>query len=574
MDREFQGWMIAVSNRLGTAPLLYADGMHSPMPPLPFVLEYLVGGGHGTWLTESALNFVFQALMLFGMYAALSACAGFPVPLCATLAAVPVVLALHKVALHDSLAQALAAWATMAMVRGLAPGTSESRARWWFRSAAMLNAMCLLSKQNTAAGLTVGIVAAHLATSAHPPARGIARAAAHLGSTLGFAAVLALALSPLLSLPGLLTDVFLFGAEPKGGPGEAVRNLGRFARQALPQVLIYGPVAIGLAWLAARAHTPERPSARLGSARAFAVASVITAVAVLFVELVPTPIDLWGWYASLSWIGYHAGSHVLWTGLCLGVVGAAWALRSGTATREDVPWVAMVVILLPTALAHNLSTRYLRWTYDNNPLVVVAMAWFAREALRALRRAGARSRHVTHVALGVFMQLGAWLGLHPQLATARQCTRAWPEVAHLRGARLQPRAEGMRQLVHTVRALTALDDRVLLLPEDPNVQAWLERPRPDLTSAIVFADQYWDRFVDDDLRRLVDAPPRVIVMGPRAFAPIFARLFGHRGWGVQRLSDRLATELLPRVYVLHSSQVIAFQNGTDRMDVYLRRGSP
>ena len=236
--------------------------------------------------------------------------------------------------------------------------------------------------------------------------------------------------------------------------------------------------------------------------------------------------------------------------------------------------MAMVLILVPTALAHNLSTRYLRWTYDNNPIIVVATAWFAREAVAALQQLGARSRGVAHAALGVFMQLGAWLGLQPQIAVAQQCTQAWPEVAHLRGARLRPRAEGMRELVHIVRGLTGPDDRVLILPEDPNVEAWLERPRPDLTSAIAFADQYWDRLVDEDVRRLTAAPPKAIVLGPRGFAPRFARLYGHRRWGVERLSERIASELLPRAYVLHASQVIAFQDTTDRMDVYVRRDSP
>jgi hypothetical protein len=132
----------------------------------------------------------------------------------------------------------------------------------------------------------------------------------------------------------------------------------------------------------------------------------------------------------------------------------------------------------------------------------------------------------------------------------------------------------MRGLVRLVRGLTGPEDRVLILPEDPNVGAWLERPRPALTSAVTFADQYWDRYVDEDVRRLAAAPPRVIVMGPRSFAPRFARLFGHPGWGVGRLSERVARELLPRAYVLHASHEIAFQGGTDWMDVYVRREPP
>jgi hypothetical protein len=572
MDREFQGWMIAVANRLADGPPLYADGTHSPMPPLPFVIELLAGGGKGTWLTESALNFTFQALMLFGMYATLRACARPPIPLCATLAATPIIFAIHKVALHDSVAQCCAAWTTMAVVRGLAPG-GAARARWWLVGAGLLNALCILSKQSTAAGLTLGIVMAYLIAPGPGPAGRVARAAAHVGWTLGFVAVLALALSPVLSVQGLLTDVFLFGAEPKGGPREAARNLVRFARQATPQLVVYGPVALGLTWLAARARRSGRVPSLPGEARSLALSSVLIAAVALLLALVAGRVDLGPWYRWLRWLGYHSGSHVPWTGLCLGLVGVAWGLRRAS-PREDAPWTAMVVILVPTALAHNLSTLYLRWTYDNNPIIVVAMAWIAREALGVLALLPARSRRVAQAALGVTMQLGAWLGLQPQLTTALQCTHTWPEVAHLRGARLRPSAEGMRRLVHLLRELNGPDDRILLLPEDPNVQAWLERPRPHLTSAIVFSDQYWDRYVDEDFRRLAADPPRTIVLGPRGYAPVFDRLFGNRRWGVERLTARIRAELLPGAYVLHTSHVIAFQGGTDWMDVYVRRPSP
>jgi hypothetical protein len=577
MDREFQGWMIAIANRLASGPPLYVDGTHSPMPPLPYVLMLLAGGGSGIWLTESVLNVVFQALILFGMYAALRSCVDPPIPLCATLAATPVIFAIQKTALHDSVAQCWAAWATMAVVRGLAPDITASRARWWLRGAALLNALCALSKQSTASGLTLGIVAAYLiADRARRPSQRLARAAAHVGWTLGLAAVLVLALSPVLSVRGLLEDVYLLGAEPKGGVTEALRNLTRYGKQAAPLLAMHTPLALGLVWLARRARASGQPGRPPAEPWCLVAPSILTGTGILVLALVPGTIDPHMWNASLRWAHdlYLRGFHVLWTGLCLGLVGTAWALWRPSPTREEVPWMAMVLVLVPTALAHNLSTVYLRWTYDNNPLVVVAMAWLAREGVAAVQRLGVRSRGVAHAALGVTMQLGVWLGLQPQLAVVQQCTEVWPEVAHLRGARLRPGAERMRQLVRILRERSHPEDRVLFLPEDPNVGAWIERPRPDLTSAIAFADQYWDRHVDEDFRRLAAVPPKIIVLGPRRFAPMFARAFGNRRWGVERLSDRIVNELLPRGYVLHVSQVIAFQEKTDRMDVYVRRDSP
>ena len=236
--------------------------------------------------------------------------------------------------------------------------------------------------------------------------------------------------------------------------------------------------------------------------------------------------------------------------------------------------MAMVLVLVPTALAHNLSNAAPALDVRQQPARRGRHAWLAREGVAAVQRLGVRSRGVAHAALGVAMQLGAWLGPQPYLAVAQQCTEVWPEVAHLRGARLRPGAERMRQLVRILRELSHPEDRVLFLPEDPNVGAWIERPRPDLTSAIAFAYQYWDRYVDEDFRRLPAVPPMIIVLGPRRFAPMFARAFGHRRWGIPAIVRPNRERAAVARYVFHASQIIAFQEKTDRMDVYVRRDSP
>src|SRR5262245_53452578 len=51
MDREFTGWVAPISNRMAAGQLLYADGGHLPVPPLPFVLMYWLSRGHATWIT-------------------------------------------------------------------------------------------------------------------------------------------------------------------------------------------------------------------------------------------------------------------------------------------------------------------------------------------------------------------------------------------------------------------------------------------------------------------------------------------------------------------------------------------
>ena len=48
LDPEFTGWVAPIGNAIARGMVLYDDGGHSPMPPLPAVLSYLVHGGGAT----------------------------------------------------------------------------------------------------------------------------------------------------------------------------------------------------------------------------------------------------------------------------------------------------------------------------------------------------------------------------------------------------------------------------------------------------------------------------------------------------------------------------------------------
>ena len=146
----------------------------------------------------------------------------------------------------------------------------------------------------------------------------------------------------------------------------------------------------------------------------------------------------------------------------------------------------------------------------------------------------------------------------------------WGEIRHLTGARLQPSAAGARELVAAVRREAAAGDSVLLLPNDPNVEAWFERERPRLSSLFVFADQYWDRFVDADVAALAARPPRVIVLGPVGYWRGFHHQF-KRNRGAERLVDRVTAELLPSRYELAASVPILHQGRPDVMEVHVLR---
>jgi hypothetical protein len=230
-------------------------------------------------------------------------------------------------------------------------------------------------------------------------------------------------------------------------------------------------------------------------------------------------------------------------------------------------------VLVLAAAGMSSSVAMFRWTYDNNPLIPFALAcavasaiWLTARFTSPVRRVGASLVATAVLALSAL----CWATLGDQVWLARSSNQRWPEVAHLRGARLRPKALEVRRLVAVVRGFAGSRERVLLLPEDPNVEAWFERPRPRLSSAIVFVDQYWDRYVDADFARLEAAPPKVIVIGPRYSWRAFAHAW-HRGWGAERLIDRVEGELLPRRYVLRRSLPFEFRRFRDRLDVWVRK---
>jgi len=168
--------------------------------------------------------------------------------------------------------------------------------------------------------------------------------------------------------------------------------------------------------------------------------------------------------------------------------------------------------------------------------------------------------------------LFVWAGADMRITVISECTGSWPEIKHLSHARLRPQAAGLRSLVKTVRAQTdpARRETVLLLPNDPNIEAWFERERPHLSSAIIFQDQYWDRYVDEDLARLKRQPPKVIVIGPRNYWLGFSQEW-KRNLGAIRFINLVKEEILPKNYELFSEQPITFRGSGDFMDVYVLR---
>jgi hypothetical protein len=576
-DPEFMGWVAPITNRVAAGQRLYTDGGHSPLPPLPVLLLLLAG--HATWLTESVAHFLFQALTIGCVYIAFSRHLQRPAPFVAALATLPNFFALPKAILYDPMAQFFVALTILQTLEYLAkngPGDRPGRGLRPWRSmiaAGAATAGALLTKQNTGAGALAGVLLALALARGLDPKRRATAMAYYLGATVLAIGILACLMLPWVSPSGLWVDVIRTGAEAKGGSDTLVSGLRKSLATiftntftALPGgAVIAALIGMSLAVCArtARAHAPEAlRSASSSSSRTQAL--VTFACLGAFVAM----------GATTLWLEIRYTDQALEQGilLAIGLVVFARLTRipkhATQPTGGDLLFAAMCVAV-PAALAHNLSIGYLRWTYDNNPLIPVALTVLATALCNDAIASGIGMSRPALGVVAVMLLQGLTSGRAlDRWSSLASCTERWSEVDHLRGARLPASAAGMRTLVARVRELTAEKDEVLLLPDDPDAYAWFQRRRPAVSSQIIFTDQYWDRYVDEDFRRLSARPPKVIVIGPRNAWRPFSRMW-HPDLGAERLIIRVQNELIPARYRRLAEQPITYQKRVDYMDVFL-----
>jgi hypothetical protein len=576
MDREFTGWVAPVANRMHGGVVLYGRHGHLPMPPGPFVLVELLSRGRATWLTESLLNFAFQSLAVLAAYAGMARLWRPPVPFLAAFATLPIFYALPKTILYDASAQFLVALTGVVALWYLA---GAARAR--LPALGVSSAACLLFKQSTGAGLCLGVALAVLLATPLPWRRRLVHLLAY-GTFTGLAfAILTLLLTPWIDPTGMIQDVFFDGSEAKGGGRQIAKNLATYAYEAGQFTACFTVVAVLLISLFDCRPTNDEPAPRPAAPPA-AVGFPLW-LGYLGAVLVPVVLLLSACAArrilNLCLHLERAGAVVLWFGLLTALLLTAKALwpgrlafvRGGQASRL---LAGLVLVFLLAAVGHTLSVWWFRWSYDNNPLLPLVLGVMFATVLRGLPAGPGFSGRRAVLQLGVCLALQglAWSFFAGQLTACLQCTEAWPEVTHLRGARLNPSAAGVRQLVEVVRQAAREHDKVLLLPNDPNVEAWFERRPPQLSSVILFADQYLDRRVEGDLEALRRDPPRVIVLGPKNFWRAFHRNW-KQGYGAERLIDRVQQEVLPAGYELHATVAISHNRKKDEVEVYVRKAA-
>ncbi len=502
-----------------------------------------------------------------------------PLPFLSIFAAIPIFFKLPKTILYDPLAQFFTACTLYLMavfyINLYKKQQKGNKFLIWPFLIGFFITTTVLSKQPTGIGLLCGVLVVFLLLLFEFKFKEIICyfGAVFAGLICGFLLWM-LFLSPFISISGMIQDVFIAGSEPKGGIYHVIQNFVnypiRYAKQLDLSKILFGLILF-LSLLRYRFFPRDNnlllKKYNLGFIwnlkKVLLILGIVLLVVIIKTFLTTTEQIVVGrinlWTAFILWAG--------WFGLILLILDCFFSKIFSLKEKIEFEILGVLgIAALFTAFFHNLSSDYLRWSYDNNPLIIIVFAFiFFAVIYWPLNRIKFLS-----FAFVIFISIISWISFVPHLHKALACTERWPEVNYLKGANLRPASNGMRELVSRIKDITAKDDKVLLLPSDPNVESWFNRPRPELNTALIFTDQYWDKYVEDDLVRLEQQLPKIIIIGPRKRWLSFSRQW-NAGKGSDRFIGLVKQEIIPRYYELYESQLINLANIKDHMDIYVRK---
>ncbi|HEX7672498.1 MAG TPA: hypothetical protein VF395_23050 [Polyangiaceae bacterium] len=589
-DVEFTGWSGPMGSRLVHGDRPYLDFV-LPVPPGSFLVLSLLEriAGRPLLLQELGLNATIHLVMGFLAYVMGRAVTSRRNAVLTAVATLVTVTQLNKECAYDHTAQ-LVAWGSITAGLWALVTPDAAKQRVLFILTGALAGFTLAFKQSTAIGCIGGWVVgiAYLAfveyragnlDRARSYERPLAAYAHGLG--LGFAGVWLMLLLLGSTWRAFFQAVFLDGSTLKGGARFLVRNLViylfDYAVYPASLVLIAAFVMVGARLLTKRGslHIGDEfgREGRYEVWEAVAMSVIVTAGAgagAYFLMFGPpgypfewiTVIDRAKHLPSLSLVP-----------ACVVFV-AHLAKPSSRDRSPDVrtdPWRAGHVLnatllaALCTTVMHNTSAPEFRPYYDNNVLIPLTLL----SAFIVLDRAELRPVSVLVVALIIG---GAGGNKYFRAMTA---TTKMGNTGHWAGLRVSGHGAEMARIAARVQALTKPEDTVLVLPEDLEIAALIGRPRPPLIGAILFVDQYAPRLATDDIARLDENPPKVIVIHPRE-ARSWQRFF--RIWsgqsGAERVMLHVLNDLLPARYVLDSTYSTTFLWEAENLDIYVRRDRP
>lgn len=576
-DAEFSGWGAAIARRVVEGALPYRD-LVMPVPPgsLWILAAIQRSVGHARILDEAAVCAICHGTMAVLAYAIVRPFASRKVSLFVAAGSLATIIQLPKELSYDHTAQVFA-WASLALLARVLARPDAARARVWLFAAAWTAGFVALFKQSTATGaVAAALLAPSLLGFLDARARGARAAApraiaslavAATGAALGFASVLGAIAAAGGSPAGFLRVVYGDGAELKGGAATIVPRLLGYTTvdgtieaplllAALAVVAVWRTLAAGRAFAAPSPadSTDREPSRRALAAYVLVLVGTATLGVLQLRLFVGSPM-------SAFYVASRIAHKLPPVGLALAAAYAVAALRARASGPRDAGFAVLLACAVAGAMFHNASVPEVRFFYDNNALVAVALlALFHALEHPTTRRLG----WLAFVVLATSMlggKMGRWL----------EARRPVGREGFWSGMYVSDAGAEIVRAARRVRELAGPDDEVLVLPEDVTFAALVGRPRPKLCGAVLFVDQYPSRCIADDLATFEAHPPKVVVVYP-GHEDEWQRMY--RIWSTSSpagvFNHAILHFQLPAHYTLDSTYSSAFWNHPTVLDVYVR----
>ena len=583
-DIEFTGWSGPMASRILRGERPYLDFV-LPIPPGSFVVLAIIQklAGRALLLQELALNGVLHLAMAFLAYRIARPFTSRKIAVFSAIATLATIIQLNKECAYDHTAQVVA-WSSIAA--GISALTSDAGARsrrLWFLAGALAG-FTLAFKQSTGVGAMVGwlMAFAYLAgveiwsgqrSRVRSWLEPLAPYAQGVGVGVGGVWLLLL----LLGSTGraYFQAVFRDASILKGGASLLVQNLTvylfEFPAYPASLTLIAGCALVGLRLSNVRGtlHAGDecRRASRFGWFEAAAAALLVIAAfgsATWFLRKPAYPI---AWVLDIDRLKQAAmfglvPSTMLFVAHLVRTKARAPAesLRSDP-ERSGHVLNAVVIAAFVCSLMHNTSAPEFRPYYDNNAIIPLTfMMTFV-----VFDRARLEWASILFLAL----VLGSIFG-NKYYRTMRATTKM-DASTYWAGMRAGGGGPEIARAAARARELTKPDETVLVLPEDLELVALVGRPRPPLLGAIVFVDQYAPRLAADDIARLDENPPKVIIVHPRRVTSWqrFFRIWSGKS-GAEAILQHVLSELFPKHYEKDSSFGTTFLYEPARLDLYVR----
>ncbi len=570
------GQASAVAARLAAGAHLYSTAVVPDAPGAPVVLallQRLLGGPrlvHELWIAQLA-----ELGLALVAYALATRLAG---RLVGVLVAATTLVALESPLEHnaDTSLAALLAWSSLALgarALGLGEDDPPARPRAAFLAAASAT-LAVAFDQSAGLGILIGWIAAlvYLMSVRRGTARNAARR--HAGAVLGGVAAGLASIAGLVLLAhgtpaGFARDAVADWFSLQAGPAGALANALGFAimqRGAFPSSLVLTCLAFGIGWRVVHRegtlHVASSAPPRLGLRAAALVAALVAAV--------------FGGAVVLLASGARLSSGMVTVGTVLAFVptfGFVFAVASffmqGSRASAELgdPGRRAGHLANAVFLAALCESSFERLSFTTLPQGRFGLAALTPIALcylfLVLLRTGWRWAAPAVAALC----MTALFGLH--LSRALEASQP-VESGYFAGLSVNVHGREMLRAKRRVDELCKPGDTVLVLPEDSELSLLFAHPRPPLRGASIQVQHYPERLVDEDLKALAAAPPKVVVLYPhRTFLwqALFALWPG--GKGATRFVNG-ASKLLAKQYRVAGRFRATYVWDQDELVVYER----